>query len=268
MTKISIVTVTYNCQNVIEETIKSIIEQTYPDLEYIIIDGASKDNTLKIINKYSQYIDKIISEPDTGIFDAMNKSLNYITGEYVIFINAGDRLINNQIIANIFEGNTYTEDLIYGDTYIQKQIGFQLFKGKDIYSQNPTRSQLVFNSQGFSHQSLFTKVSILQEVKFNLNYPLGADYDTTAKIYYTGKQRIRYVKYPISIFDDRFGGASHNQIKKILDERIQMFSPHKNLSFWLKYYNQIYKEKIKSFIFLLLPNLVKKFQEKKYKKEI
>lgn len=266
--KISIVTVTYNCESTIEETILSIINQSYQNIEYIIIDGNSKDKTLSIIQQYETKISKIINEPDKGIFDAMNKSLNYITGDYVIFINAGDRLVNNHIIADIFEGKNYTEDLIYGDTYIHNQLGFQFFRGDNIYSKNPTKSQLTLDSQGFCHQSLFTKVSILQKIRFNLSYPLGADYDTTAKIFYTGNHKIRYIGLPISIFDDRFGGASHNQIKRVLDERIQMFSPNKNIFFWIKYYKLIYQEKLKSILKIICPNQVKKIQEKKYKKKI
>lgn len=83
--KISIVTVTFNCASVIEDTLKSVIGQSYSNLEYTIIDGSSTDNTLNIVNVHSEKIAKIISEPDKGIFDAMNKALRYVTGDYVLF---------------------------------------------------------------------------------------------------------------------------------------------------------------------------------------
>ena len=88
MKKISIVTVTYNCEKAIKETILSVLAQDYSCLEYVIIDGASKDSTLSIIQSFGDKIHKIVSEKDKGIFDAMNKSLAYVTGEYVLFMNA------------------------------------------------------------------------------------------------------------------------------------------------------------------------------------
>ena len=102
MKKITVVTVCFNCVGIIEQTIKSVISQDYPELEYIIIDGASQDGTLNIVYKYQNYITKILSEPDKGIFDAMNKSLNYVTGKYILFMNAGDTFANEHIVSDIF----------------------------------------------------------------------------------------------------------------------------------------------------------------------
>lgn len=266
--KISIVTVTYNCQDVIEETIKSIIEQTYYNFEYIIIDGASKDNTLKIINRYSCHIDKIISEPDKGIFDAMNKSLNYITGDYVIFINAGDRLINNHIIADIFEGKEYTQDLIYGDIYIENECGFLMCKSDAIYLKKPTKYNYVFNSQGFCHQALFTKVSILRSIGFDLAYPLGADYDTTYKVFKFGNHQLLNTDRIISIFDDRYGGASHNNSKRIYEERSRMFQYKKGICYYAHLWIILFKERLKDIINKFFPTLVYNQRIRKYKKEI
>lgn len=266
--KISIVTVTYNCQNVIEETIISIIEQTYSKIEYIIIDGGSTDRTLDIIKNYSSHIHKFISEKDKGIFDAMNKSLNYITGDYVIFINAGDRLINKHIIADIFENKKYTEDLIYGDIYIENNLGFLLCKADAIYSKYPTKFDYVFHSQGFSHQALFTKVSILRQIKFNLAYPLSADYDTTYRIYLLGNHQLYYTEKAISIFDDRFGGASHNNSKQIYEERSQIFNYPKGIRYFYNLTKILFIEKFKSILQNNFPHFVNKYREKKYIKSI
>lgn len=266
--KISVVTVTYNCQNVIEETIRSVIEQTYSDLEYIVVDGASKDNTLNIIKKYSSHIHKIISEPDKGIFDAMNKSLGYITGDYVIFINAGDRLINSHIIADIFEGKEYTEDLIYGDIYIENECGFLFCQSDAIYSKNPTKYDYVFQSQGFSHQALFTKTSVLRQVKFDLAYPLGADYDTTYKVFKSGNHQLHYTEKAISIFDDRFGGASHNNSKRIYEERSRMFNYKKGIYYHACLWKILLTENLKSILTKIFPSLAYKRRVKKYLKKI
>lgn len=90
--KFSIITVTYNAAKVLEDTIQSIVTQTYKNLEYIIVDGGSTDETLDIIHKYQEHITTVISEPDQGLYDAMNKGIKLATGDYLCFLNAGDGL--------------------------------------------------------------------------------------------------------------------------------------------------------------------------------
>lgn len=262
--KVSIVTVVFNSVSVIEETILSVIYQKNASLEYIVIDGNSTDGTQNIISKYIHHINVFISEPDKGIFDAMNKSLKYVTGEYVIFLNAGDKFVNNHVLSDVFQNYNFDDELIYGDTYFENELGFILQKSNAIYVHNPTKKDLIFKSQGFCHQSLFTKASRLKEILFNLDYPIGADYDTTARIYFTGNRKIRYVKQAISVFDDRFGGASHNKIGVVLDERYIMFDYKNRYDFLLRKYLYIYKLYIKNILHYLFPNMVKKYRQRKY----
>jgi glycosyltransferase involved in cell wall biosynthesis len=101
--KISIITVCFNCEGLIERTIKSVIDQTYTNVQYIIIDGGSTDDTLNVIKRYEDSIDVLLSESDNGIYDAMNKGLNYATGDLVYFLNAGDYLCNNDVLRNVIE---------------------------------------------------------------------------------------------------------------------------------------------------------------------
>lgn len=108
---ISIVTVTYNAVDCIEPTIVSIVNQTYNDVEYIIVDGGSTDGTLDIVEKYRNRISKVISESDSGIYDAMNKGLAMASGEWICFINAGDLLYDEHVLANVFSGREYKEEV-------------------------------------------------------------------------------------------------------------------------------------------------------------
>lgn len=122
--KISIITVCYNAAAELEETILSVINQTFQDYEYIIIDGGSKDGTLDIINKYKDKITFWISEPDKGIYDAMNKGLNYASGEWINFMNAGDIFTNNNVLTQIFS-YTYQKDIkfLYSDNFYRQKNG-------------------------------------------------------------------------------------------------------------------------------------------------
>lgn len=264
MIKVSIVTVTYNCKTIIKETLENILQQDYCNKEVLIIDGNSTDGTLDILNRITNKLDYFSSEPDRGIFDAMNKSLNHVTGDYVIFMNAGDRFVNNHIISDVFNDCKGYEDLIYGDDYIQTSLGYKLRKASAIYTKNPTRRDFVFKSQGFCHQALFTKTEILKRIKFNLNYPLGADYDTTAQVFLKGNHLIRYVGKPIAIFDDRHGGASHNHVRRIYKERMLMFSYRPTFIDWLLITKKVYINILKSLIEDLFPNLSDKIRRENY----
>ena len=114
--KISIITVVFNSVNYIEETINSVINQTYSNIEYIIIDGSSTDGTKELINKYKTKIDYYISEKDHGIYDAMNKALNHVTGSWIVFMNSGDKFYNNKVLSDINLNSTY--DMYFGATKI------------------------------------------------------------------------------------------------------------------------------------------------------
>lgn len=119
--KFSIITVTYNAEAVLEDTIQSVIAQTYHHIEYIVIDGASKDNTLAILKKYERRITKLVSEPDKGLYDAMNKGIALATGDYLCFLNAGDSFHEDNTLQQILHSMrncTQLPDVLYGQTAI------------------------------------------------------------------------------------------------------------------------------------------------------
>ena len=133
-TLISIVTVSYNAVLTIEQTILSVINQTYPNVEYIIIDGGSTDGTVDIIKKYANKIAYWVSEPDKGIYDAMNKGGLKATGDFIQFLNAGDWFENEHVIEKIFKDWYKRVDVIYGDMIIRRSDGVYYAKAQDSVS--------------------------------------------------------------------------------------------------------------------------------------
>lgn len=122
--KISIITICYNCASDLERTIKSVLAQTYSNIEYIIVDGGSTDNTLQILDKYKDRIERIISESDDGIYDALNKGIRQATGEWILCLNAGDVLRNSDIITDVFS-NEIPDDIsfLYSDYVLTYENG-------------------------------------------------------------------------------------------------------------------------------------------------
>jgi len=119
---ISVITVVYNSVDLIEQSIKSVLEQDYPNLEYIIIDGGSTDNTTQVIKKYEDKISLFISEPDKGIYDAMNKGIEYAHGEWINFMNSGDCFFTSDVLSKVFSSEIdNTIKFIYSDYYVKRR---------------------------------------------------------------------------------------------------------------------------------------------------
>jgi len=116
--KISIITVVFNGEDLIEGTIRSVINQTYPNIEYVVVDGASKDATLERIQPFKNQIDIFISEPDKGLYDAMNKSMQLATGDFIWFLNCGDHLFANDTVAKMVSHYTEETDVFYGEVML------------------------------------------------------------------------------------------------------------------------------------------------------
>lgn len=211
--KVSIITVCFNAESLIEDTIKSVVEQEYKNYEYIIIDGKSTDNTINIISKYSKYIAKLVSEKDNGIYDAMNKSLNYVSedSDYLIFINAGDLLLGDALssIFDNYEAKQKQNFNIYGD----------FFYGDDLRIL-PSKLGMGFLARNtVCHQALIFNTSIHKEYKYNLNYPICADYEVILKMY---KDKINFKKIDVPIVKYLPDGFSDLNKEKLIKERISI----------------------------------------------
>jgi putative colanic acid biosynthesis glycosyltransferase len=202
MLKFTIITVVYNGQDCISQTIESVINQSYEYFEYIIIDGMSKDKTISICNKYKNCL-TFISEPDNGLYDAMNKGIKLATGDYILFLNCGDTFFDKYTLERVARELNNLEnlpDLIYGDSIEVDQKNNLLYKKARDY-------RLIKLGLFTHHQSIFYKLECIKNsgLSYNLNYKIGADYDFTAKFLLTCKN-VLYVNFPICKFKQ--GGFS------------------------------------------------------------
>ena len=166
--KITIVTVVFNDKNTIEQTINSVLNQSYPNIEYIVIDGGSDDGTQNIITSYQDKLAHYSSEPDNGIYDAMNKGIRQASGAWINFMNAGDEFYNNDVIKDIFplDGDV---DLVYG----KNQCIYTYFDRVNV----PEPFNRLKYGMIFSHQSMFVKTALMKSEPFDLNFKISADYN-------------------------------------------------------------------------------------------
>ncbi len=220
MTKISIITVVYNSERFIRRTIESIVGQDYPAIEYIIIDGKSKDSTMEIVNEYRDRIAVVVSEPDKGLYDAMNKGLRLATGDYVLYINSGDALASPTLLTDIFNNTPADSDVIYGDTHITDEDGNIIHSRRHrppekLSWKDFKRGMLV------CHQSFIARRTLCSE--YDTNYRYAADYDWCLKVLLKSKVITNYGK-EISLFMD--GGQTKRTIVPGLKERYRIMCKH------------------------------------------
>ncbi len=204
---VSIVTIVYNDIGSIERTILSVLEQTYQHIEYIIIDGGSKDGTVDIIKKYDQYIYYWVSEPDNGIYDAMNKGIDKAAGDWIIFINSGDQICENSL-SEIFSIN-HTSDVIYGDCINHFEWVNIIYAPKEL--------EYITTDMPFNHPATITKTAIAKKTKFDCKYKIAADYDFFYKLYNQG-YKFEYFPISVSTFDMTDNGVSKTNIELLKKE--------------------------------------------------
>lgn len=243
--KITVITVSYNTISSIEQTILSVVNQIYPNIEYIILDGGSHDGTVDIIKKYQDKISYWISEPDKGIYDAMNKGIKIASGVWVNFMNAGDIFCDNSVISALFCPEQKSEsDIIYGDTEFIYAFG--------KYVKKPLPLESLQYSMTFCHQSTFVKTKLLKEMPFNTQYQICADYDFFYSCMKQGRI-FKYVPQVVSVFDGREGLSSSNKIKRML-EFGKISGCSKTAKWKLEYLSFVVDFKIKQLIKQFIPD--------------
>ena len=212
--KISIITASFNSEKTIKDTIESILNQSYKDVEYIVIDGNSSDNTLDTINGYSDKIDiKVISEPDKGLYDAMNKGIKIATGEVIGILNSDDFYKNNTVlekIASCFEKNPQI-DACYADLEFVDSI--ETSKVVRVWKAGNFEEKKLNNGWIIPHPTFFVKKSIYEKYGvFNTSFKIAADYELLLRLLKLHKINLFYL--PEIIISMRIGGVSGRNLKQ------------------------------------------------------
>lgn len=210
---ISIITVVYNSDDTLEQTILSVINQNMDYLEYIIIDGGSTDQSIQIIKKYQNYITTWISEPDNGIYDAMNKGVSKAKGKYLMFLNSGDYLTEifkksffDGSLRKLLDKELY--DVLYGDVILELNENILKYKKANNLA-------FLYFKIPFCHQSTLVLKTIFSRYKFDIGYKYGADFKLFRQLYFNSN-KFKYVNIPFARYN-LSGISSNNPISLLKD---------------------------------------------------
>ena len=225
MKKISIVTVAYNAVDSIEATIQSILSQDYHDYEYLVIDGGSTDGTTAVIDRYASSVDYYVSEPDRGIYDAMNKAIDAASGEWIIFLNSGDKFVDTGVLSRVAAHMESSPDaaVIYGDTIVKYPWGSFRSEGHGI---SPDDMYLPF-----CHQSSFVKTALMKQHKFDLTYKVVADYRFFYTLHTLGLPFL-HVSELVAEYD--MGGFSSQRVVELYREIAKINGTYKSAAYYKK----------------------------------
>lgn len=221
MPKVSIVTVNLNMAADIGPTLDSILSQDYPNVESIVMDGGSTDGSREIIASYAPRLAYWASEPDRGLYDGMNKGVAAAAGEWILFMNSGDRFASQTVLSRMFDGNHAEADVIYGDHV-------RVYLDRGIERIIPAESPMVLPLRMHcSHQALFMRRELLLNHPFAINL-LAADYDSVVSAY-VGGRKFRHVSCVVAVAAT--GGRSDRYRLTSLMQRIRIVRQHGLLSF-------------------------------------
>lgn len=224
--RISIVTVVRNGENLVSSTMQSVFGQTArKSIEYIVVEGKSTDDTLAILKRQEDQIDILLSEKDSGVYDAMNKGLRLANGEFILFLNAGDTLENARVVEHIL-AKSDNADILYGETNIINAESTILGTRSALTSRKlplSLRKKDFLKGQVVSHQSFIPKRSIIQS--YNLSYKCSADIDWMIKAVDQAKSIVNVNQVIANYLQ---GGISDRQLRRCWIERLQILLKHFN----------------------------------------
>ena len=220
--KFSVITVCYNAEATIEDTIQSVISQTYHHVEYIIVDGASKDRTMDIINRYREHIAIVVSERDKGLYDAMNKGIGLATGDYLCFLNAGDSFHEDDTLQQMVHSihTPQLPDVLYGETELVDHEGHFLrmrrLSAPEVLTWKSFRQGMLV-----CHQAFFPRRDLV--MPYDLRYRFSADFDWCIKI--MKKSKVLHNTH-LTLIDYLAEGMTTRNHKASLKERFRIMTRH------------------------------------------
>ncbi len=242
MIRFTIITCTWNAAEVVERTLESVLSQSWAQIEHVIIDGASKDNTLQLVEAYrkrnaeeeTEHDIVVVSEPDHGLYDAMNKGLKYANGDYVVFLNAGDVFPNENTLENISNDVNERSDgklpgVLYGDTNIVDNEGTLLHPRRLAPPENLTWRSFK-HGMLVCHQAFYARTDIAKAEPYNLRYRFSADVDWCIRVMKRAeKLNLPLLRLPEVVANYLDGGMTNKNHRASLIERFKVMRHHYGL---------------------------------------
>jgi len=219
---LSVITIVYNNVRDIERTMLSVLNQTYPNIEYIIVDGLSTDGTIEVINRYKNKIAKLISEKDDGIYDAMNKGLAAASGDYVLFMNSGDEFYAKDTVSTVF-ATAPGADIYYGETEMINDKGRILGQRRHKAPKHFTWRSFKYG-MSVSHQAIYIRKALTEP--FDKKYQLSADIDWILRAAKKAKKIVNVDQYVAKYL---VGGMSKTKHRQSLTERFDIMKRYYGL---------------------------------------
>lgn len=247
--KISIITVVYNNEKTIAQAIESVLSQQYEHIEYIIVDGSSTDNTLNIVRQYESQISKIISEPDGGIYDAMNKGIKISTGDVIGILNSDDLYAHKDVLKQVAEQFSLDKDLdiLYGNLVYVKADDTDKVVRK--WNSSPFYDNYFERGHVPPHPTVFLRKKIYDEAGlFDTKYKLAADYEFLLRIFKKHHYKSKYLD--LLMVRMRMGGATNKNFKNIFNGNKEIIAAWKDNSISMPRFlmiNRLFKRLIQFF---------------------
>lgn len=249
--KISIVTATYNSANTIKDTIESVLKQDYHNIEHIIVDGVSKDDTLAIVQSYGDKIAKVISEPDKGIYDAMNKGIKMATGDVIGILNSDDFFATDNVISLIvsgFENNPELDGVYSNLFYVEQDNPSKIVRH---WVSKPFKQKSFFHGWHPPHPTLYLKKEVYEKYGyFDLNFPLAADFELMLRFFEKYKIKTKYIDY--TTIRMRLGGATSKNWENVRKQNVECLEAFRVNGFKAPFLYPVYR---------LFPKLLQYFKK-------
>ncbi|HBG50086.1 MAG TPA: glycosyl transferase [Cyanobacteria bacterium UBA9971] len=229
--KFSIITVCKDSEKTLENTIISVINQTYKNFEYIVIDGLSTDDSLNIVEKYRDKISQVVSEPDDGLYDAMNKGINLATGDYLFFLNSDDQFLHNDVLklvagchcdATSRNNSNIDAELLYGDIAVLNKKTGKL----SIQKHNKLNKIYLLKNTPCQPGTFYKKDAFNKYGCFDTNYKIVSDHEWFLRVFLKHNIRAKYLGFPVNIFSIGGISTSKNREEKLITERNDMLDKY------------------------------------------